>query len=211
MWVFAATGKKSIYRKPSGGMWGILRKYIVDIDDEKSIYVGDAGGRRTDYSDDDRKYAEEIRIKFKIPEEIFPNNEISIPNTQTMYIFVGMPGAGKSTFYHENLEQRGWIHANQDIVKTKSKMINTVIEGVKNGKSVAVDGTNGTREKRREYINIAIKYRIPTMIIYFVQNGYERNKLRINNRVPEIVYNIYYKNLEEPSMSVDGVPVVELL
>jgi len=211
MWVFAATGKMSIYRKPNRLMWPILRQYIVDIDIENSIYVGDAGGRNKNYSDDDRKYAEGIRIEFKLPEEIFPNNEIKIPNEQTMFIFVGMPGAGKSTFYHKKLEQKGWMHAKEDIVKTENKLIKEVIEGLKEGKSVAVDGTNGSRKKRRKYINMAIKYKVPTIIIYFVRNGYEINKLRINNKVPEILYNIYYKKLEEPSMSIDGVPVIEFL
>ena len=47
------------------------------------------------------------------------------------------------------------------------------------------------------------------MILYFVNDGHGRNKLRANP-VPTIAYSMYYKNLVEPSEAVDGVPVMEI-
>jgi len=126
-----------------------------------------------------------------------------------MFILVGMPGAGKSTFYQNYLQPKGWIHVNQDTLKTKSKVLNAIRIALSSKQSVAVDATNPSPDKRREYLNLAIQYQVPTMILYFVRNGYGWNKLRASP-VPDIAYNIYYKNLIEPSPEIDGVPVVEI-
>lgn len=206
IFVLAATGDNSPYRKPNNIMWQVLTQG-KEINYEKSIYVGDAAGRPGDHSDDDFQFAKNIGIKFYTPEEIFPINVIDIPKTQTMFIFVGMPGSGKSTFYNKYLQPLGWIHANQDTLKTREKVIKLVETSLANGKSVAVDGTNPN--KRADFINLAIKYQVPTMILYFVSNGYDRNKLR-SNPVPDIAYSIYFKNLIEPSQEIDGVPVLEI-
>lgn len=179
------------------------------VDKTISLYVGDAAGRPQDHSSDDRSFANNIGLPFYVPEDVFPNDTIAIPNTQTMFIFVGMPGSGKTSYYQQYLEPKGWVHANQDILKTQSKMLNTVRSALASGKSVAVDATNPGLDKRREYVMLAAQYQIPTLIIYFVSDGYGRNKLR-PNPVPTIAYNIYFKNLVEPTEELDLVPVVQL-
>lgn len=203
-WVFVAT-EDNYYRKPQQGMWLIL-KNSIPID--HALYTGDAAGRSGDFSDSDRKFAETNGIPFYNPEQIFPRNEIMIPDTQTMFIFVGMQGSGKSTFYNQYLAPRNWIHVNQDILKTQPKVLKAIETALKDGYSVAVDATNPSSEKRQMYLDLALKYKVPAMIIYFVRNGYEWNKLR-EKPVPDIGYNMYFKNLKEPSYDLDGVPVVE--
>ena len=207
-WVLAAT-EKDIYRKPNIGMWNVFAQYVPDYNKYISFFVGDSAGRREDHSDNDIEFARNIGLQFYTPEDIFPNNTVTIPDTQTLFIFVGMPGSGKTTFYETNLQRRGWIHANQDILKTKTKMLSTVRNALSTGKSVAVDATNPNPDKRREYIMLAVQYQVPTLIIYFVRNGYGWNKLR-QHPVPDIAYNMYYKNLIEPSQELDKVPVIEI-
>jgi bifunctional polynucleotide phosphatase/kinase len=197
-WVFAAT-HHNIYRKPDIGMWNVFAQYFPNLDKNSSIFVGDSAGRPQDHSDNDIRFAQTIGLKFYTPEEIFPNNNVTIPDTQTLFIFVGMPGSGK----------RGWIHANQDILKTQPKVLAAVRSSLSAGKSVAVDATNPNPDKRREYVMIASQYQIPTLIIYFVRNGYGWNKLR-PHPVPDIAYNMYYKNLVEPTCELDRVPVIEI-
>lgn len=206
-WVFAAT-LHNTYRKPHPGMWTAFIQ-SRPIDKAKSFYVGDAAGRPGDYDDNDRQFAQAVGLPFFTPEEIFPNTTVTIPDTPSLFIAVGMPGAGKSTFYNQNLKSRGWIHASQDLLKTSSKVLSTIDAGLASGKSVYVDATNPSVEKRREYILLAVKYQIPTLILYFVANGYDRNKLR-EKPVPDIAYNMYFKNLVEPSYALDRVPVIEL-
>lgn len=211
-WIFVATN--DIYRKPSNNMWVRFSveysKYSKDhFNREKSFYIGDAAGRPSDFSSDDILFAENSKLNFFTPEQIFINNTLSIPTTQTMYIFMGMPGSGKTSYFMNNLQPLGYIHVSSDILKTKSKILNTAEQSLAQGKSIAIDATNPKLETRREYVNLAIKYKVPTLIIYFVSNGYERNKLR-EHPVPDIAYSVYYKNLEEPTLEKDLVPFVQL-
>lgn len=205
-WMYISTLDDN-YRKPNIGMWDLFTQNI-DVDTENSIFVGDAAGRPQDFSDSDIMFAKNIGLRFFTPEQIFPNGKIVIPDTQTMFIFVGKSGSGKTTFYEDNLEDRGWIHANQDKLGTAAKVLNTVKKALAEGKSVAIDNTNPTYEKRQEYIKLAAQYGVPVLIIYFVGEGHGFNKLR-EKSVPDIAYNVYYKNLEEPTEELDGVPVVE--
>ena len=209
-WIFVST-KEDKYRKPNIGMW----EYFVDnfnhkINYEASFYVGDAAGRPQDHSDADIKFAEKAELKFYTPEKIFSNNVVDIPNSQSMFIFVGNQGSGKTTYYKNNLEPLGWVHANQDKIGSYAKVLKEIDRALKEGQSVCVDATNPSFNKRQDYMELAIKYQIPTLIIYFITDGYGFNQLRTENKVPTIAYNVYYKNLEEPTEELDSVPVIEL-
>jgi len=209
-WVFVSTSK-DIYRKPNIGMWQVLEKSLPQtIEKEISFYCGDAAGRSSDHSSDDILFASNIGVPFYTPEQIFPQNIIIIPETQTMFIFVGMPGSGKTTYYTRELQSRGWIHINQDTLKTRSKVLAATRKALLEGKSVAIDATNPDPIKRKDFIDMAIEYQIPTIILYFVGNGYNINKLR-PNPVPTIAYNVYFKNLIEPTQELDHVPVVQII
>lgn len=235
-WVAVATGKDH-YRKPEIGMWNFLQETLPSLDQSHSFYVGDAAGRPQDFDDNDRQFAQNAGLTFFVPEDIFPKTlipnphrikkpaepyrnlqpkDLNLPSTQNMLIFVGMPGTGKSTFYRTYLEPRGYLYANQDTLKTKAKVLNMVRNALATGKSVVVDATNPTLEVRREFLDLAIEYQVPTMILYWVTNGHGRNKLRgteldpTAKPVPEIAYNIYYKKLVEPTFETDGVHVVQI-
>ncbi|KAL6943643.1 hypothetical protein ACO0OE_003534 [Hanseniaspora uvarum] len=62
--------KFDTYRKPSTGM---LEEFYNDIEDEANIeyFVGDAAGRKNDFSDSDKVFAENGKLKFYTPEELF--------------------------------------------------------------------------------------------------------------------------------------------
>lgn len=208
--------KKDIYRKPEIGMWGIVEQVFkaFKINKGESFYCGDAAGRPQDFAASDLEFANNMGVAFKTPEEIFPTNNIDMfeenqKDNQKMYIFVGMPGSGKTTFYKTFLESKGYVHANQDELKTKKKLLTAIETAMKEGKSVAVDATNPTKDKRGEYIRLAAKYSVKTIILYFVRDGHGFNKLR-EKPVPTIAYSMYYKYLVEPSMETDGVNVIEI-
>ena len=100
------------FRKPQAGMWSVL-KQMISV--KSGFYCGDAAGRPQDFSDSDRKFAENIGIKFYLTEELFPRverisevervgevekvNQIELPSSKSMVILMGMPGSGKSTYY----------------------------------------------------------------------------------------------------------------
>ncbi|KAJ1689635.1 hypothetical protein LUZ63_013790 [Rhynchospora breviuscula] len=72
--VFIACGIRDLFRKPSTGMWTLLKEHFnsgVAIDMHQSFYVGDAAGREKDHSDADIEFAKAIGLKFYVPEEYF--------------------------------------------------------------------------------------------------------------------------------------------
>lgn len=67
-------GSKDPYRKPKTGMWHAMEKHFnsgIPVDMDQSFYVGDAAGRKNDHSDADIKFAQDVGLKFYVPEEYF--------------------------------------------------------------------------------------------------------------------------------------------
>ncbi|KMZ64327.1 hypothetical protein ZOSMA_375G00160 [Zostera marina] len=67
-------GTSDPFRKPNVGMWTIMKDHFnsgILIDMDQSFYVGDAAGRVNDHSDADIKFAEDIGLKFHLPEVYF--------------------------------------------------------------------------------------------------------------------------------------------
>lgn len=64
-----------IFRKPEIGMWQELLKelnhYGCQVDLEKSFFVGDAAGRKNDFSNSDKMFAQGIGLKFFTPQQFF--------------------------------------------------------------------------------------------------------------------------------------------
>ncbi|KAG7697823.1 hypothetical protein KL933_002874 [Ogataea haglerorum] len=67
----------TLFRKPNTGMFSqFLQDYQLTedmLDRDNSFFVGDAAGRRMDFSDSDLKFAENLRLRFYSPEEYFPS------------------------------------------------------------------------------------------------------------------------------------------
>jgi len=69
--LFAATAKDS-YRKPAPGMWTRMESLFevasISIDKDRSFFVGDAAGRKGDFSDSDKGFADAVGLSFQTPE-----------------------------------------------------------------------------------------------------------------------------------------------
>ncbi|EWC45846.1 hypothetical protein DRE_04853 [Drechslerella stenobrocha 248] len=179
--VYAATAT-DFYRKPRLGMYERLLSDLSDqaciIDLENSLFVGDAAGRKGDFSASDRKFAENIGIKFLTPEEYFLGEKpapyeydfdpssfrrsMATPAFVKKYplelvVFTGRPGAGKSTFSIQYLEPAGYQRINQDILKTREKCLKVAEGYLKEGKSVIIDSTNPGRDNRSLWKTLADK------------------------------------------------------
>ena len=65
------------YRKPMCGSWKYIQEQFINICWEKLVisnkiyYIGDAFGRKNDFSDTDIKFAINCKLKFKTPEVFF--------------------------------------------------------------------------------------------------------------------------------------------
>ena len=68
--VFAALDDDQ-FRKPGLGMWREMDKILGAVDYSKSFYCGDAAGRPGDHSDSDLEFAQNERVQFYTPEQLF--------------------------------------------------------------------------------------------------------------------------------------------
>jgi len=188
------------------GMWEELESLYaengVQIDKASSFYVGDFAGRHfpnstkmKDRAATDRKWALNVDIPFKTPEEYFlgkppdPNFMLqgfhvsSLPSlpaftpssspllpiepTQELVLFVGYPCLGKTRFYRQHFEPAGYLHVNQDTLKSRDKCVKAVREALATGKKCVVDNTNRDASTRRYYIDAAAKHGVPVRCMWF--------------------------------------------
>ncbi|CAG8703016.1 10215_t:CDS:2, partial [Cetraspora pellucida] len=192
-------------------------------------------GAPCDWADTDRKFAENIEINFYTPEEFFdnveaapfsyngfdpkklprdvplftPSSQLALPHGQCeMVILVGYPASGKSTFAKRWLVNDGYVHVNQDALKTKQKCIKACETALKENKPVVVDNTNPSKESRKQYIDIAKQYGVPVRCFWFqasealarhnnMYRYFSSNEIR---PLPEIAFNVYKSKFSEPKL-----------
>jgi bifunctional polynucleotide phosphatase/kinase len=187
-----ASLKKDKYRKPNIG----FLKLLDYNNKEKVFYVGDAAGRERDYASYDRKFAENGKILFFTPEEVFledmpvekylytypklPKSINSLDNIinkfnllkndKELIINVGYPGSGKSFMSQmicENIPDK-YVIISRDIEKTIPMCIKKCKEILSGTlKSVIIDNLNNTKTDRRKFIDIANSLGILVRCFYY--------------------------------------------
>ena len=146
----------------------------------------------------------------------------------TLYITVGLPGSGKSTYVKNFIKDKEIEYLSSDSLRAvygKSEEDQTVTplvfghikrkvdEFLKDGKNVLVDATSVNRKERSDYINTAKKYGAKVVAIVFKmdrQGLIDRNKKRGEQGgrvVPDFVIDKMLNKFEEPSYS-EGIDVI---
>ena len=146
----------------------------------------------------------------------------------TLYITVGLPGSGKSTYAKEFIKGKEIEYLSSDSLRAvfgKSEEDQTVTplvfghikrkvdEFLKDGKNVMVDATSVNRKERSDYINTAKKYGAKVVVIVFKmdrQGLIDRNKKRGEQggrEVPTFVIDKMLAKYEEPSY-IEGIDVM---
>ena len=182
------------------------------IDKANSFFVGDALGRKIDFSDSDKVFAETIGLTWFPPEKIFCEAnpifevpDIPLSNTPEIIIMIGFPGSGKSTIARHICQHANYIHIQGDVYKTSRKMIKASLEHIIQHKSIVFDATNSSIKKRLEYITFAKKYNLHVRCIHVstpLNLSFKRNRLRSDKKqVPKIAYSVYSKYYNEPTES----------
>ena len=191
----------------------------------QSMYIGDALGRPNDHSDDDLQFAVSLGFKtIKAPEDFFPTPTksptqspahlaISSPQSwpsaaQEIVVLVGYPGSGKtslaSTLFPTSSTSH-YVTLHGDELKTSAKMIKASLPLISSGKSIVFDATNPSKEKRQEYIKLAAQHSLPARCIH-VSTSFGESLMRNNKRpkdqiVPKIVFSVYRKKFDPPTVS----------
>ena len=140
----------------------------------------------------------------------------------TIYITVGLPGSGKSTYAKNFIKGKDIEYLSSDELRAvfgKSEEDQTVTplvfghikrkvdEFLKDGKNVLVDATSVNRRERTDYITTAKKYSAKVVVLVFKmdrQGLIDRNKKRGEQGgrvVPDFVIDKMLAKYEEPSTS----------
>jgi predicted kinase len=116
-------------------------------------------------------------------------------------IFIGIQGAGKSTFYKNRFVDTH-IRINGDMLRTKCREQILVEACLRAKQSFVVDKTNATREQRARYIEQARTNHFCVVGYYFRSNleeALKRNNSREGRaRIPEKGLLHFLKSLEKP-------------
>ncbi|PVF98843.1 PNK3P-domain-containing protein [Serendipita vermifera] len=173
----------------------IIKSHGINVSEPMAFFVGNAAGRKNDHSGSDRKFASNVGIQFYTPEEYFlggnpihfelkgfhpssifverplflPSSTPLVPSTErpTIVLFVGYPAVGKTRVYRRYFAPAGFVHVNQDILKTKSKCLELVENAIKSGKSVVVDNTNRGVTTRQDYLDLAVQLKVDARCVIF--------------------------------------------
>ena len=211
-----AVGYEDIDKKPNRTMFDLIKKN-KKIDMNKSFYVGDALGRQGDWSDSDKKFAENINIKqIYSPDDLFTitnDKKIIIKpyDKQEIIVLVGYPGSGKTTIAN-TFDSKKYMVINGDIFKTSKKMIKESEKYIKNNFSIIFDATNPSIEKRKEYIDFANSKNIPIRCIN-VETDITTAMFRNNKRdkvIPKITYYVFRKKYVKPTIEEGFYEIISI-
>ena len=146
----------------------------------------------------------------------------------TLYITVGLPGSGKSTYAKEFIKGKeiqylssdslGAVYGKDENDQSVTSIVfghikRKVDEFLKDGKNVLVDATSVNRKERSDYINTAKKYGAKVVAIVFKmdrQGLIDRNKKRGEQGgrvVPTNIIDRMLSKYEDPSFN-EGIDVM---
>ena len=226
--VFLMSTEDDKYRKPRIGLWKIIAK--ENIVKEGSFYVGDAAGRvktseyKKDHSDSDRKFAENIGIKFYTPEVFFLDEKdrkweyqgykldsdikkVKYPKlpqkNKTIVLISGLPGSGKSCLAQKLEKKYNYTFLSKD--KDKGKFNSKLKSLFEDDKNIIVEGLLYSNQQRKTFLDDANKYGYNKILIQVTTDkdlsyhlNYYRHLKKDIKLIPKIVYNIYNKNYDKP-------------
>lgn len=118
-------------------------------------------------------------------------------------IFVGLQGAGKSTFFKEKFFNTH-IRINMDMLKTRHREDLLLAACLEMKQPFVIDKTNPTIQQRERYIQVARENRFQVVAYYFVPDlklSLAQNATRTGKeRVPDTALYATLKKLQPPTL-----------
>lgn len=118
-------------------------------------------------------------------------------------IFIGIQASGKTTFYHRMLSDGAYTHISIDVLHTRNREEQLLMECLVNEKSFVVDNTNPEITVRAKYIQKAKEYGYHVIGIFFqsIVKDYVRRNEERGNKVPSKAIAYTSNKLQMPSMA----------
>lgn len=134
---------------------------------------------------------------------------LSTPSAPSLELILmqGPPCAGKTTFYMQRLRPQGYIHVNQDTLKTQARCLQAVEQSLSRGRSCCVDNTNPSKQKRALFSQLAKRHGAAVRCICFATSAslaQELNRLRHSQGSPLLppqAFSSYYHAFEPPEQA----------
>lgn len=207
--VAVAIGKHSPYRKPNPLIWHTFRD-IWGVRPTEVKMIGDAVAITDPYPPyqwacSDAEFAVNIDATFIRPCDIIPAAVGAEPaGDLSVFVMVGNPGSGKSTYAVRLAGRIGAEHIEQDKYPSRSKVLAAARAALRAGRSVIIDATHSNRDRRNEAYVIATEFGAAPHVIWLPRDGRPFNALR-EKPIPPVAYGTYTKYFSDPRE--DGVPV----
>jgi bifunctional polynucleotide phosphatase/kinase len=136
-------------------------------------------------------------------------NKLYDPDLATLYLMVGFPASGKSWFATRYLETMGVQYVNRDTLKTMDRCVAKAKECMKEKTSLVVDNTNLDIKTRRDWIDLALKYKFRIVCFNFppdlelIRHNMIFRAIRDKTRppIPDIAMRMMVKRYESPTMA----------
>jgi bifunctional polynucleotide phosphatase/kinase len=194
-------------------------------------------GKSADWSAVDRKFACNLNLTFHTPEEYFLNEphiqsfdlgfnpktllqksdfdsfSFSISDLRLdasdvkVFLAVGSPASGKSTFYEKLLKDKGVIRINRDTLKTVNKCLTVMQASLSSMQSVYIDNTHPSVESRNVFISIAKTFNVPIICLNFVSDPLLSRHLDVfrsittrTDTLPPVAFNSFFSKFQPPNL-----------
>ncbi len=211
--VLCAAGAKSAARKPAPDLWYhyCMAAQIDPLTVGELHMTGDAAGPESTYppyrwAATDQLFAEAIGATFHEPLDVFAKYKLpSFPDFLTVTVMVGNQGSGKTNFARQIADLTGHVHIEGDKFKTRAKTLKAAKATLASNKSVIIDATNGSLQRRQECYALADEFGAVKRIFWIPRDGRPFNALRSEGKVPPVAHAVYSKHFEDPR--ADGVPL----
>lgn len=140
----------------------------------------------------------------------------------TVYVMIGLPGSGKSTFAHKLVddgyadvivsrdtirEELGYCESGEKVVLSKgkenevTKVFNeTILDAAKNGKRIIIDNLNLKAEYRNGYKSLLSNYDVNWIYYYVEAENLSVNMARRKSQITENVFKEMINKLEWPTI-----------
>lgn len=93
--------------------------------------------------------------------------DLTRSNRPEIVLFVGAPASGKTFLFNRVFAPAGYVHVNQDTLRTRDKCLRIVSDTVTLAQSCVVDNTNRDRATRKHYIDLARTLGVRIRCVYF--------------------------------------------